>query len=498
MPIRKSIVLVTIDCLRADHVGFNGYSRNVTPFLNSLAESSVTFSDAIVTGAPTYFSFPGIVASRYSLGLGRDVLGIAPGETTIASVLQNAGYKTAAFLAGNPYLSRRCGYDAGFDQFEDFLSAAVPQESKDAAPTETKKLSGFNRWLQGVMQTTRLTATAYEELYFRYCQWRSSREDDSMDSLRRYPAADVILDQARDWLKGIRDDPFFLWLHFMDPHHPYYPPEKALQSLGVSISAQRARFLNSCWNRDIRAGRLEPYRDEILSLYDAGVYWVDQQISRFVGVLREACRWDNTIFALTGDHGEAFLEHETRYHLPTNLYEQLIRVPLLVHAANLGVSRVTGTPFSLIHLAPTLLQAAGVAVPADFQGRGYWSEMTGKNFAGEPAITECVEGCTNPFRREDRMRPRLVAVRDQESKLVIRFSEKADHLYDLKTDREELRPLPAQANRQKRARLLRIARTHLAKSREMAGSTLALRARLKEIKLTALEPRRAPDVSVLN
>jgi len=61
---KRSLVLVTVDCLRADHVGFLGYSRPVTPNLDNLAEDSVVFSNAIVAGAPTYFSFPAILASR--------------------------------------------------------------------------------------------------------------------------------------------------------------------------------------------------------------------------------------------------------------------------------------------------------------------------------------------------------------------------------------------------------------------------------------------------
>ena len=113
----RSLVLITVDCLRADHVGFLGYNRPTTPFLDALATESLVFSNAIVAGAPTYYSFPAIMASRYPLALGRDVVGLAPDEPTLASALNQAGYATAAFLAGNPYLSRRFGYHAGFDTF---------------------------------------------------------------------------------------------------------------------------------------------------------------------------------------------------------------------------------------------------------------------------------------------------------------------------------------------------------------------------------------------
>ena len=125
----RSLLLITVDCFRADHAGFLGYDRPTTPFLDSLAAESLIFSNAIVAGAPTYFSFPAVMASRYPLGLGRDVVGLAPGEPTIASALSETGYATAAFLAGNPYLSPRFGYDAGFSVFKDFLDTEAGRAS---------------------------------------------------------------------------------------------------------------------------------------------------------------------------------------------------------------------------------------------------------------------------------------------------------------------------------------------------------------------------------
>src|SRR5271154_2385186 len=121
MSARKSIVLVTVDCLRADHCGFMGYQRPTTPFLDGLAAESFVFPAAIVAGVPTYYSFPAILASRYPLALGREVLGLAPEETNLASTLQGEGYATAFFGAANPYLSAPFGYDFGFGTFNDFL-----------------------------------------------------------------------------------------------------------------------------------------------------------------------------------------------------------------------------------------------------------------------------------------------------------------------------------------------------------------------------------------
>jgi len=482
----RSLVLVTVDCLRADHVGFQGYSRPVTPFLDSLARESVVFSEAIVAGVPTYFSFPAILASRYPLTLGRDILGIAPNEPTIATAMHGAGFATAAFLAGNPYLSPRFGYHVGFDAFHDFLGS-LPGASALPVPDENKSLSDINRRIQRASRRTHLTAAAYDELYFRYCQWRSARENLSVDTLRRYPAADVMVDQACSWLRSVGDQRFFLWVHLMDPHYPHYPPQEALAALDVShITSRRARWLNSFWNRDdIGPRRQQRYREEILSLYDAGVYWVDRQMSRLVGLLQELRRWDETVFVLTADHGEEFVEHGGRYHSPVTLYEELIHVPLLVRAPELS-DTIAQSPFSLIHLAPTLLNAVGAEVPGSFQGRSCWEQIAaGGNWEGPPAIVESVGTGRNPLRLEERMRPRQMAIRDREYKLIVNFGERTDRLYDLRNDAEERSPLPAGASVRERARLLEVARAHLEKTRQNRNADFALRARIRDLQQAA-------------
>ncbi len=461
--------------------------------MDSLAEKSAVFADAIVAGAPTYFSFPAILASRYPLAFGRDIMGVAPHETTITSVLKNAGYRTAAFVAGNPYLSSRFGYDQGFDTFRDFLDS-IPDGQP--SPSENTLASACNRLLRASARHIGLTAVAYQELYFWYCRWRSATGDLSIDALRRYPAADVVVDQACSWLHGLAEEPFFLWLHLMDPHHPYYPPEDASSALQSKVSARRANFLNSFWNRGhIPIRRLERYREEVISLYDAGIYWVDQQISRLVSALKRSQLWDDSVFAVTADHGEEFLEHGTRYHSPTSLPEQLIHVPLLLRAPTLTSQQRVRTPFSLLHLAPTLLDAVGLPAPASFQGRSFWPQIVAGELPSEPVVVECVEACTNPFRRDDRMRPRLMAVRDESYKLVINFREKTESLYDLKNDPGEHSPLrPGDASAE-RARLLRAARKHLQGAGQSQTAEWRLRSRLRELQHSA-ELRRGGPATV--
>lgn len=506
-----SLVLITVDCLRADHVGFMGYGVKTTPFLDSLAESSMVFSQALVAGAPTYYSFPAIMASRHPLSLGRDVIGISPGESTIATTLRENGYSTAAFIAGNPYLSPRFGYDAGFDVFHDFLDVALPHLeinnagigddhrtcakqndlpspmvlNDDADPANSSFPGRINHNLARICRRLGPIGSVYAELYFRYCQKLADHSSSSLDSLRRFPSADQIVDKAIEWLDSVPEGPFFLWLHFMDPHAPYYPKAQALQWLGVETRPSQARYLNSYWNRgDLSARRLARRRKEVVALYDAGIRWVDAQSKRLVDELRRRKLWSNCVFSLTADHGEEFLDHGGRYHSPAKLTEELIHVPLLMHAPDTAPNRRT-VPFSLVHLGPTLLDAMDIAAPDAFEGQSFWKESASRD---ETAIVESIGRCTNPFEASQRLNPRVLAIRESQFKLVFDFAGSEGKLFNLHSDPAELTPIPAEDEKIVRRKLLKRAHEHIAQSAYRRSHSPRLEAQLREIRL-GLESR---------
>jgi|SRR5580658_1103748 arylsulfatase A-like enzyme len=489
MAARKSVVLVTVDCLRADHCGFMGYERPTTPFLDSLAAESFVFPAAVVAGVPTFYSFPAMLASRYPLALGREVLGLAPEEKNLASALKGYGYATAFFGAGNPYLSARFGYDFGFDAFRDSLDGDLtPLSAPKGSSSEPGWAGNLNRALDRVSHRIPGMGAAYDELYFRYCQRWAAPAPESLDTLRRFPAADVIVDQASTWLASVGENPFFLWLHLMDPHSPYYPTEKGSELFGANpLTASRAGYLNAYWNRsDLGSKRLRRHRDDIVTLYDSGIRWVDAQLSRLVEFLRRSRLWKNCVFALTADHGEEFLEHDRRYHEPS-LVEQLIHVPLVLRVPGAATRVLPNNPFSLLHLAPTLLAAAELPIPGEFQGQSYWKHIEEGTAWSEPAIAECIAGCTNPFLPEPRRGARLLAVREARFKLLLNFDTGIDNLFDLEADPGEKASLPAAAAKPERRRLLEAALSHLRKSDTRQISEAYLRARSREIGLTLVK-----------
>jgi arylsulfatase A-like enzyme len=483
---QKSLVLVTVDCLRADHTGFMGYKRPTTPFLDSLAADSFVFPAAIVAGAPTYYSFPAIHASRYPLALGRDIVGVGPGETTLASTLRDFGYVSAAFSAANPYVAGRFGYDHGFDTFQDFLSGELNPLSNETSVGETadSRLSQLNRRIERLAHAIGPLGRLYDGLYFQYCQRWATARPQSLDELRRFPAADVIVTQALEWLSSRGKGPFFLWLHLMDPHSPYYPTEQTLALMATPITPFRARYLNSMWNRgDLSTKTFFRYRESVVQLYDAGVRWVDTQVERLVRALHQLGRWDDCVFAFTADHGEEFLDHGGRYHPPSRLMEEVVHVPLLLRVPGAPKRELTKSPFSHLHLAPTLLDVLQFTPPAAFRGRSLWKQIQQGAAWDDPAIAECVAGCTNPFFAGNRLGPRVLVVRGTRYKLHLHFDSPSEAVYDLLSDPHERSPLPPDAEKQVQRRLLEFARAHFRSTAKELDADLRLKTRLRELQL---------------
>lgn len=478
---RQSLILITVDCLRADHVGFCGYARPTTPFLDSLVLESMIFPAAIVAGAPTYYSFPGLLASRYPLDLGRDVVGLAPGERSLTTTLRDAGYATAAFCAGNPYLTRRFGYAQGFDTFRDFLSAEG--QATEGCAYEPKLRTSINKKLEGLAAKSFWLKDLYDDAYFEYCLRFGDSPAPSLHELRRFPSADVLVEHALAWLNSLNRLPFFLWLHFMDPHAPYYPVEQGLRLMGDATTPFRARYQNAYWNRGcLSEKRFRKHHAQIISLYDAGIRWVDEQIARLVGSLQRLQQWNNCIFALTADHGEEFLDHGGRFHSPNKATEELIRVPLLLRTPGQAGTQAT-SPFSLVHLAPTLLDILGLSAPKTFRGCSHWQELRDGKTWEESVITECVTGATNPFHRKNRLGSRILAVRDKRYKLVCDFGMRQEYLFDLERDPKELHPIPRHAESAVRVRLLLEAKKHSVCSLKRRDQELRCRALVQELML---------------
>jgi len=220
-----------------------------------------------------------------------------------------------------------------------------------------------------------------------------------------------------------------------------------------------------------------------MKLYDAGIRWVDAQIQRLVEFLQSAHLWDDCTFALTADHGEEFLDHGGRFHPPSGLMEEVIRVPLLLRARGAAKREVGTSPFSLLHLAPTLLECAQVSIPSEFQGRSWGPQLEQNAQCQGVAISECVAGCTNPFRSQNRMGPRILSIREARFKLILHFDPTGEQVFDLEADPGEQAPLRLTEQKSVRRRLLEMAREHLHRSQVEREDRQRIQAILRALRL---------------
>jgi len=432
-----NVLLITIDCLRADAVGALG-GQQPTPSMDRLAGEALVFEQAVATGPDTSNSFAGILASNYPT-TGGSVQNLG-GRPSVAECFSAAGFRTAAFHS-NPFLSAARSYGRGFHVFSDSLPSA---EGVGAKPEG-------DLWLRVPPVAARLGAHVA-----RRCPWlfrllrRAYRRAFLRSPHLRLPhePAETINRRAMQWLDG-GGEPFFLWLHYMDPHWPY---ATGLPGLSEEERAEARRLCDRALRQPGRLGGAEVVR--LRELYAEEVQHLDRCLGELFDFMAQKELWQQTAVFLTADHGEAFTEHGSVVHGDL-LYDELLRVPLMVKAPGISPARRGGVA-SLIDLAPTLCEVAGLEPPETFEGR---SLLTGARAA---AVAETA------YRLLVSDRPRRVAVRTPEWKLIVDCEAGTDALYHLATDPEEQHDVAAERP-QEAARLRALAEQHLARPRPRAS-----------------------------
>ena len=272
-PTSPNILLVTIDTLRADRIGAYGYARAQTPTLDALAASGARFADATAHAPLTYPSHVSILTGRYPGAFGVRLNGMDPlpaAASTIAERLKTAGYRTGAII-GSVVLDQSYGLSQGFDDYDDAIAAE---------PRATMAMAELQR------------------------------------------TAGEVTSAAQTWI-GRQRAPWFLWVHYYDPHLPYDAP-----------AAFEARA---------------PGRP-----YDAEITYVDTELGKLLKPLDRS----RTAIVVTSDHGEALGDHGEPDH-GLFLYDATLRVPLIVAAPGIK-ARVVGEQVRLIDVAPTIAGLAGL------------------------------------------------------------------------------------------------------------------------------------------
>ncbi len=269
----------------------------------------------------------------------------------VASNLRDAGLTTGGFQS-NPFLSRHFNYNVGFDIFEDYQNPLMGIATK-IFPRGIELSNPQMKKIDEVFHLTDIIKKTYELV---------------KGKPRPYVNAETITTDAINWLDNV-DDSFFGWVHYMDVHHPCYPPEQYRAQFDVADISQTDV---SEWYSQLLTQPETLSKDEIDSLrrlYDAAVLYTDDQINRLLDKLSEMNRYEDTLIVYTSDHGELFGEHGA-YGKPRRMYDELLHIPLIITNGPEGLSEHSGELVSLLDLPPLFHNVLGVEPPHKYEGQG--------------------------------------------------------------------------------------------------------------------------------
>ncbi|MDX1631173.1 MAG: sulfatase [Thermoanaerobaculia bacterium] len=376
---RWNVVLLMADTLRADHLSAYGYERETSPWLDRFAETeAVLFESAFSQAACTFPSVNSLLTSRYpQVFLGREdrSQGIPPEVPSLADLLRDEGYSTAA-VSASPIVR--------------------------ATPSKHNPTAGFGRGFD----------TFHED-----CHWRS---------------ASCVTRAALDRLEDLTE-PFFLYLHYMDPHSLYALPADAEPRFsgpyeGLDyIEAGDPNPIEAALYKEKREPEVEE-RDiqHLVDLYDDSIRYMDRWWSVLVEELKSRGVWDRTIVLIVGDHGEELMERGHMGHCRT-LSDAILRTPLVIRVPGVeGGRRVDGVVQNL-DLVPTVLELLGVRGRGEeLEGRSLVDAIHGEGLAPDERYTFAWQAWQR-------------SVRDGRYKLVRGIGGGPPRLFDLTSDPLELK-----------------------------------------------------------
>jgi arylsulfatase A-like enzyme len=345
-----NVVLVTFDTTRADRLGPYGGPDGLTPAFDRLAGSGVVFEQAQAQSAVTPVAHASLFTARnpYGHGLrtlhGNRLFQLPEEAVTLAERFRERGYETAGFIAAFP-CSRRFGLAQGFDVFDE----SFPERGKPRVGAAGNVNTGL------------------------------AQRD-----------ATATTDAALEWLgRRGRDGPFFLWVHYFDPHDPLLRPPPSFTAPFMEGFPEHQKMEMLLAN-DMRGfvvkytDRPEIMRPWLRRLYDAEVAYADTQLGRLVREIGGLGLAERTVLAVTADHGEGLGDHDWWGH--GILYQEQLHVPLALAGPGLPAGVAVPDRVRHIDVAPTLLDLAA--------GAGNAPGMEGRSLV--PLITARAAGRTPP------------------------------------------------------------------------------------------------------
>ena len=326
-----NVILIVIDALRFGHLGISGYSRDTSPNMDKLAKESVFFSNAVTVIPSTTPSIASMMTGLYPHSHGLRFIHrqkLSPKAATLAEILQAHGYKTI----GYDLESIGSGIERGFDNF-----SSLQWRIKTKIKREAKKL----------LQKKEIKP-AEELAYF-----------------------------AEKQIKKHNGKKFFLYMHYSDLHTPYSPPEPFD---GMFDPGYAGGSIFDDWDnkkKEIIFGN-NLQKEEVrhaIAQYDGLIKFIDAQIGRIISCLESLSLKDKTLIVITADHGEGFGEHGLYFQHTLCLYEEGIRIPLIIRSPALKSPKKIESQVSSIDIMPTILDILGIPLIEKVDGKSMVSAI---------------------------------------------------------------------------------------------------------------------------
>jgi len=410
-----NVVLVTIDSLRADHLGAYGYGRPTSPRLDALAAEGVSFERVRAQAASPTPSTASLLTGTFPSRHGgfRDRSTVASEALSLAEVLKQAGLETAAFSA-NPWITPEFGFGQGFDHF-----FAVPRE----------RIVRFPLLLLAIRRVNRLfdpQANLYGRLRRRIVGDVPTWERDQQ-----------VTAAALGWIEANREKPFFAYLHYMSLQQPYRAPgPRGSRFVPKGVRDPAMPPPTSLLFSQAAAPLGDDAYDEVIGSYDSSILFVDHLVGRLVRGLRALGVLDDTIVVVTSDQGQEFYEHRNWGH-GHSLYDEVLHVPLVIRHPSLPADRRVVSPAMLVDVFPTILELAGLPAPGGLDGTSLVPRVLDDTGPGGP------DGYAEHLGSISEAR---TVVDDGWKLIVVREGGRQwSELYDMRADRGEERDLLADA-----------------------------------------------------
>lgn len=336
-PPRYNIILIVVDTLRADHLGCYGYFRDTSPNIDAFADEAIFFENAYAPMAVTLPAHVSLFTGLYPLEHGTEAnvhrhggkpFWSRPGARSFAELARAHGYLTAGFVSATP-LKRAYGLHVGFDHYE---------------------------------QPARLQ--------------RKAR---------------VTTDAALTWLREQVREPFFLFVHYFDPHTPYRPPPSYRRMF--TTDAQLEAYLAE---RRVPAevppgpcrGQYPTITRSAVNLYDGEVRYADAEVGRLLDALRQRGLWERSVIIFTADHGEGLNQHDWPQH--GRVWHEQVHVPLLIRfpRPRPDLPKRFAPVVSLIDVLPTVAAQLRLPWAAEFLRQARGVDVFSPEFRERPVLCQ--------------------------------------------------------------------------------------------------------------